>query len=104
MMAFEKDLVVTAAGDGSITFGVKVVPGSSRTTLAGFYDGMLKVKISAPPEKGKANKALLVFLADKIGISKNLIAITSGQTSPIKRVTINSITVDVFLKSLQNCQ
>ncbi|MBN1795039.1 MAG: DUF167 domain-containing protein, partial [Sedimentisphaerales bacterium] len=38
-----------------ITFTVKVVPGSSKTSLSGILDGMLKLKIAAPPEKGKAN-------------------------------------------------
>ena len=41
---------------------VKVVPGSSRTEIAGMHDAMLKIKIAAVAEKGKANKALLESL------------------------------------------
>ena len=54
--------------DGGVIFKVKVVPGSSRTVIAGVLGGMLKVKIAAPPEKGKANKALIDFLAGKLGL------------------------------------
>ncbi|MBC8378073.1 MAG: DUF167 domain-containing protein, partial [Planctomycetes bacterium] len=47
----------------NIQLTVKVVPGSSRTEIAGTLDGMLKIRVAAPPEKGKANKALLAFIA-----------------------------------------
>lgn len=71
---------------------VKVVPGSSRTEIAGIYDDMLKIKIAAPPEKGKANKALLEFLAKQLGMRKNALHITSGQTSVIKQVWLEGAT------------
>ncbi len=49
--------------DESVVFVVKVVPGSSGPTrICGLLDGMLKVKVSAAPEKGKANQCLLKFL------------------------------------------
>jgi hypothetical protein len=71
---------------------VKVVPGSSRTEITGIYDGMLKIKVAAPPEKGKANKALLEFLAKQLGIRKNALRITSGQTSAVKQVWLEGTT------------
>ena len=73
---------------GGVTFTVKVVPGSSRTALCGVLDGMLKVKVAAAPEKGKANKCLTDFLAKRLGIKKNDVAVCSGQTSPIKQIHI----------------
>ncbi len=85
------------------SFAVKVVPGSSRTCLAGIHDGMLKVKVAAPPEDGKANKALTAFIAKKLGLKKNEITITSGRTSPVKRLEIkgeNTAGVVNLLKSL----
>jgi uncharacterized protein (TIGR00251 family) len=71
---------------------VKVVPGSSRTQIAGFYDGMLKIKVAAAAEKGKANKMLLAFLAEQLGIRKNALRITSGQTSTIKQIWLEGVT------------
>jgi uncharacterized protein (TIGR00251 family) len=76
--------------DGRIVFNVKVVPGSSKTLIAGLYNGMIKVRLSAAPEKGKANQALVELLAEKFNIPKNSIAILSGLTSKIKQVAVTS--------------
>ena len=87
--------------DGGVVFGVKVVPGSSRTAIAGTLDGMLKVKISAAPEKGKANKCLIEFLAKQLGVKKNAISIISGQTSPVKQVRISGISAEALTAGLE---
>jgi uncharacterized protein (TIGR00251 family) len=71
---------------------VKVVPGSSRTAVAGVLDGMLKVKIAAPAEKGKANAALTELLANKLSVKKTAIRISSGLTSSVKEITIEGVT------------
>jgi uncharacterized protein (TIGR00251 family) len=76
---------------GGVPFVVKVVPGSSKTTLGGILDSMLKVKVAAPPEKGKANEALIVLLAQALGIKKGKIAITRGQTNPVKHVAVSGL-------------
>jgi hypothetical protein len=74
--------------DSGIAFTVKAVPNSSKTCVQGLQSGMLKVKLSSPPEKGKANKELIKFLAKKLGIKKNQISITTGETSPQKKIQI----------------
>ncbi len=102
-MAFETGLAVVFDGGSGVSFGVKVVPGSSRTAFAGLYNAMLKVKISVAPERGKANNALVKFLSEKLRISRRLISITSGRTGTVKQIAISSITVDDFLARLQNC-
>jgi len=71
---------------------VKVVPGSSRTEIVGRYNGMVKIKVAAPPEQGKANKMLTAFLAEQLGIRKNDIQIVSGQTSSIKQLKLEGVT------------
>ncbi len=70
---------------------VKVVPGSSKNQMAGSLDGMLKVKIAAPPEKGKANKALISFMAKTLSVKKNDIEILSGKTNPVKMLRISGV-------------
>lgn len=75
-------------------FTVKVVPGSSRTLISGIHNGMLKVKVSAAPEKGKANKALIDFLAERLSVKKNDIVIVSGLTNPVKHLRILGLTCD----------
>lgn len=68
---------------------IKVIPKSSRNEIAGtMADGTLKVKIAAPPEKGKANEALRAFLAEHYGVRQRDVTILSGETSPLKRVRI----------------
>jgi uncharacterized protein len=81
---------------GGIKFFAKIVPGSSKTAISGILNGMLKVKIAAPPEKGKANKCLLEFLAKQFGIKKNAMVIISGLTSAIKQIQINGVSLTEF--------
>jgi uncharacterized protein len=76
--------------DGRIVFNIKVVPGSSKTLIAGLYNGMIKVRLAAAPEKGKANQALIELLAENFKIPKNSIVILSGLTSKIKQVAVTS--------------
>ena len=77
-------------GEG-VDIEVKVVPGSSRTALAGEHDGRLRLNVAAPPEKGKANKALIKFLAETLALRKNDITIVRGGTSSIKRLHLRGI-------------
>jgi uncharacterized protein (TIGR00251 family) len=83
-----------------ITFVAKIVPGSSRTSIAGVLDDMIKVKVAAPPEKGKANQCLVAFLARQLDVKKNTVSITAGQTSPVKHVHVAGISAAVFRERL----
>jgi uncharacterized protein (TIGR00251 family) len=86
--------------DGAVIFSVKVVPRSSRTAIAGVLGGMLKIKLAAAPEKGKANQSLVEFLADTLDVKKNTIKITSGLTSPIKTIAITGVSEKILLDKL----
>jgi hypothetical protein len=93
-------LTVQELDEGAV-FAAKIVPGSSGPTrVCGLLDGMLKIKVSAAPEKGKANQCLLRFLAKKLGAKKNAVRIISGKTSPVKHVQISGISADTLLKKL----
>jgi uncharacterized protein (TIGR00251 family) len=93
------DLKITEAG-ADVILTVKVVPGSSRTAVAGVLDGMVKVKVAAAAEKGKANECLVEFLAKSLGIRKNDIEIISGHTSPVKQVHIRAMSKDGLISLL----
>ena len=86
--------------EGGVVFTAKVVPGSSRTCLGGLLDGMVKVRVSAAPEKGKANQCLVAFLAKQLGVKKNAVSIISGQSNPVKQVEVVGISVERLLKEL----
>ncbi len=83
-----------------MVFSVKVVPGGSRTGVCGLLDEMVKIKISAAPEKGKANQCLIEFLAKKLGVKKSAISVISGLTNPIKKVKVLGISAEKLLKKL----
>ena len=86
--------------DGGVVFVAKIVPGSNRTVVCGLLDGMLKIKVSAAAEKGKANQCLLKFLAKQLGVKKNAVSITSGLTNPVKQVQVSGISAEILLKKL----
>jgi len=86
--------------DGGIVFIVKVVPGSNRTAVCGLLDEMLKIKVSAAPEKGKANQCLIELLAKQLGVKKNAVSIISGKAKPIKRMQVSGISPETLLKKL----
>lgn len=92
-------LMVQEVDDGVI-FTAKIVPGSSKNAVSGLLDGMVKIKISAAPEKGRANRCLIEFLAKKLCLKKNAVSIVSGQTNPIKSVRILGVSAETLLEKL----
>ncbi|NIA24175.1 MAG: hypothetical protein GWP04_01255 [Gammaproteobacteria bacterium] len=76
---------------------VWVVPGASRTEVAGLHDGALRVRVAAPPEGGKANKAVVRMIAEKTGVRVRLM---SGTASRRKRLLIEGLTPREAAKSL----
>jgi len=87
--------------DNGVVFFTKIVPGSSGPTrICGLLDEMLKIKVSAAPEKGKANQCLIKFLSKQIGVKKNAVGIISGATSPVKKIWISGVSGRTLLKKL----
>ena len=67
---------------------IKVVPGSSRSKVDGWLGEFLKVRVTAKPEKGKANEAVVALLADVLHVPKKNISISSGGFSSKKLLKI----------------
>jgi uncharacterized protein (TIGR00251 family) len=84
----------------AVIFCVKVTPSCGRDALTGIQNGMLKIKLSAAPEKGKANQALIEFLADTLGIKKKFIMIISGLTSKVKQIAVEQVTAETITDKL----
>lgn len=68
-----------------------VQPKSSRCAVAGIYDGMLKIALTAPPVDGEANKMLVKFIAAELGVSKSCCSLVQGDTSRRKVVRVNGL-------------
>ena len=66
--------------DGCI-LRVRAQPGARRDAIVGDHAGMLKVAVSAPPDKGRANEAIIEVLVDVLGIKRSQIELIGGATS-----------------------
>jgi len=85
-----KRLRVTEGEEGC-TFGVHVVPRSRHNAVVGLYGDALRVRIKAPPTKGKANRELRTFLAERLGVPTEAVEILSGHTSRHKVVRVRGV-------------
>lgn len=77
----------------SLTLLVKAVPGARRTEVAGWLGERLKVRVSAPPEGGKANDAIRELLAAELGLKPAAVSIIRGQSNPEKTVQITGVSL-----------
>lgn len=67
---------------------VKAVPGASRDEIVGWLGSALKVRISVPAERGRANAAIVQLIAKRLGIPKQAVHITTGMASSRKILEI----------------
>jgi uncharacterized protein (TIGR00251 family) len=67
---------------------VKVVPRAAKDEIVGWLEGALKVRVQAPPQDGRANRALEGLLADALGLKKNAVTVAAGLSSARKRVEV----------------
>ena len=79
--------------DNTVALKVRVIPGASASTVAGWLGDRLKVRVSAPPERGKANAAVIKLLAAELHLEKKALSIASGSTSQNKVVEIQGVTM-----------
>ena len=70
---------------------VKVNPGAAKTQLVGVEDGVYKIRLAAPPVRGKANKELRNYIAKLVGVRKANVEISAGEHARTKTITIKGI-------------
>ncbi len=85
-------------GDDLLIF-IKAVPGASRDAVAGLVGDRLKVRVAAPPEGGKANKAICAVISKVLGLRSREVTIESGHASAEKTLRIHAGD-DAILKKL----
>ncbi|MFC1898936.1 DUF167 domain-containing protein [Chloroflexota bacterium] len=83
---------------------VHVHPNAKQDKVLGFQGDILKVKVTALPINGKANKKLVKFLSNLLGISKSNLVIEKGTTSKIKTIAIRGMGQDEVRRELGKCQ
>ena len=74
-----------------LSFDIRVIPGASKNEVAGIQDGALKLRLTAPPVEDKANRACVKFLSGLLGLRRSALAITSGEKSRKKTVSVTGL-------------
>ena len=80
---------------------VRVQPNAKQNQLVGFKEGVLHIRITAPPVDGKANDALIKFLSGCLGVSKSRLSIEKGMTGRIKTIAIRGLSQRQALSDLE---
>lgn len=84
-----------------VTFAVKVQPRARRNAISGAVGDALKLAVAAPPLEGRANQAVIEFLAEFFDIPRASVTITSGQRSRIKVVCISGVNPEQVRERLE---
>lgn len=88
-----------ADADG-VVLSLHVQPGAKKTEVAGLYGEALKIRLAAPPVDGKANAALIDFVAAKVGAGRTAVSLVRGQTSREKQLRIEAIAPETVIAAL----
>lgn len=84
----------------SATVSVRVVPRSSKEGVAGCEGGIVRIRLHAPPVEGKANEALVRFLAKALGVPKGRITLVAGERGRSKIVRVAGLTREALMAAL----
>ena len=79
---------------------VKVVPRAAQDEIVGWLEGVLKVRVMAPPQDGRANRALEVLLATTLRLKKSAVTVAAGLASARKHVVIEGLTRDEIVRRI----
>ena len=85
-----------------VVLPIRARPSARRNGIDGTHIGALKVSVTQPAEKGKANAAIILLLAKKLHLSKSQFTLLSGQTSSQKRVLIQGLSIEELFQKLSD--
>ncbi|KAA0217278.1 MAG: DUF167 domain-containing protein [Leptolyngbya sp. PLA3] len=88
-------------GQGGVLIRVKAVPGARRDQVAGLLGDRVKIRVAAPPEAGKANRAISTLLAQAIGVKARQVTLVSGSASPEKTFLVEGASVGQAARALR---
>ena len=86
--------------DSGVKIFVKVVPSASANEIVGKFGGRVKIRITAPPEGGKANKAICTLLASELQLAKHNVSVVAGMSNPNKTVSALGVSVGTAMHRL----
>ncbi len=70
---------------------LRVYPRAARSEVVGFTDGLLQIRVAAPPVKGQANKELIAVLSRALAVSQGSLTIVRGHTSRNKVIAVDGL-------------
>lgn len=73
---------------GGVRIAVHVMPNAKKSEVVGVLDDAIKIRLQAPALEGRANEALVRFLADRLGVPKSAVTLTHGQTNKRKLLEV----------------
>ena len=86
------------SAQGGVTVAVRAQPGAKKTAIVGVYGegaaAQLKIAVQAPPVEGRANSALIEFLADKFEVAKSYVELVSGELSRSKVFLVRGVSLE----------
>jgi uncharacterized protein (TIGR00251 family) len=88
------------AVEGGVAIAVKAVPGAKRDGIAGVLGTRLKVRVSAPPEDGRANAAICAVIAGALGVKPRAVTVVSGHASAEKTIRVEGVDADAVVRAL----
>ena len=86
-------ITITPHAEGCL-LAVRAQPGARKNAVLGEHSGSLKVAVTAPPEDGRANEALVEVLRDWLGLKRSQVELASGPTNRNKQFLIRGLTPD----------
>jgi uncharacterized protein (TIGR00251 family) len=91
---------VIREGAPSATLSIRVAPRSAKEGVAGYAEGVVRIRLCAPPVEGEANEALVRFLAKALGVPRRSVSLVSGARGRSKVVRIAGMTREAALAAL----
>ena len=87
----ESDVIEHSFSEGNLLVAVQIVPRASKSEIVGEFNGLLRVRVAAPPVEGAANKELVRVLAKRFKVARSAVTLLSGENSRVKRLRIEKV-------------
>ena len=86
--------------ENTVEIALRVQPKARRAGIGGIHDNRIKVAVNAPPEAGKANRAVIKLIADALGIAGRQVESIRGVTSRSKDIRVTGVTLTEAIERL----
>jgi uncharacterized protein (TIGR00251 family) len=94
--------VSVTAVPGGVRIQLHVQPGASTTEVVGLHGDRIRLRIQSPPIDGRANEAVLQWIAERLGVPRRAVTLVRGEKSRAKTVEILGVTLDSVRERLKS--